>query len=158
MKTALALFAFAALTATANAVEYVTLKAETTRTLEVGALVGVTLLPIGQGFRACRWKHADGAIGNVRFAAAQIFQFPLAGITEITATTSLTLKTTSATQINAATPSAVLVLPAKSTGNHDVINETRIDLVTWTPFLSQTVNSADPARFFTTRVTKTPAP
>ncbi len=70
----------------------------------------------------------------------------------------VTLKITSAAEINAVTPSAVLVLPEDSTGNFDIIIETSDDLVSWAPFFSQTVNSQTAQRFFRTRVTKTPAP
>lgn len=70
----------------------------------------------------------------------------------------LTVKITSAQEINAVTPSAVLVLPEDATGNFDVIIESSADLVKWVPFFSQTVSSDERQKFFRTRVTKTPAP
>ena len=67
----------------------------------------------------------------------------------------ITLKITSASEINAVTPSSVLVLPENSTGDFDVIIESSSDLVSWLPFLSQTVNSQTARRFFRTRVVRT---
>ena len=67
----------------------------------------------------------------------------------------ITLKITSASEINAVTPSSVLVLPENSTGDFDVIIESSSDLVSWLPFFSQTVNSQTASRFFRTRVVRT---
>ncbi len=66
----------------------------------------------------------------------------------------VTLKITSASEINAVTPSSVLVLPENSTGDFDVIIESSSDLVSWLPFFSQTVNSQTARRFFRTRVVR----
>ncbi|MDG2488385.1 MAG: hypothetical protein P8M65_11800 [Roseibacillus sp.] len=66
----------------------------------------------------------------------------------------VTLKITSASEINAVTPSSVLVLPENSTGDFDVIIESSSDLVSWLPFFSQTVNSQTASRFFRTRVVR----
>jgi hypothetical protein len=70
----------------------------------------------------------------------------------------ITLKITSASEINAVTPSAVLVLPENSTGNFDVVIEASDDLVSWLPFFSQTVNSQTANRFFRTRVVRSEGP
>ncbi len=69
-------------------------------------------------------------------------------------TSAVTLKITSASEINAVTPSSVLVLPENSTGDFDVIIESSSDLVSWLPFFSQTVNSQTARRFFRTRVVR----
>jgi hypothetical protein len=70
----------------------------------------------------------------------------------------ITLKITSASEINAVTPSAVLVLPENSTGNFDVVIEASDDLVNWLPFFSQTVNSQTANKFFRARVVRSEAP
>ena len=70
----------------------------------------------------------------------------------------ITLKITSASEINAVTPSAVLVLPENSTGNFDVVIEASDDLISWLPFFSQTVNSQTAKKFFRTRVVRSEAP
>ena len=70
----------------------------------------------------------------------------------------VTLKITSASEINAVTPSAVLVLPENSTGNYDVVIEASDDLVSWLPFFSQTVNSQTAKKFFRTRVVRSEGP
>ncbi len=51
-------------------------------------------------------------------------------------------------------PANLLVLPENSSGDHDVVIEMSNDLLEWTPFFSQTVNSQTAKRFFRTRVVK----
>ncbi|MEO1835859.1 MAG: hypothetical protein ABGZ49_10245 [Akkermansiaceae bacterium] len=50
----------------------------------------------------------------------------------------------------------MLVLPEDTTGNFNLIIEESDDLVSWTQFFSQTVNSDTASKFFRTRVVKVP--
>lgn len=70
----------------------------------------------------------------------------------------VTLKITPANEINVIGPNTYLVLPENSEGNYDVIIEGSNDLTTWTPFVSQTVNSTSSPAFFRAKIIKTPAP
>lgn len=66
----------------------------------------------------------------------------------------LTLKITSASEINAAGPTSVLVLPENAEGNYDLTVEASSDMVTWTPIHSQAVQSNTASRMFRVRIAK----
>ena len=181
MKTILAAVLAAVLAAlslgTAQAVEYVTLtRASPTKTVAPTDLVEVvgcsnlrSRFAIG-----LRLKFSDGTQftsdigGYVETGASSALATnttlgqTYTGLTEASLSTSIehviTLKITSASEINAVTPSAVLVLPENSTGNFDVVIEASDDLVSWLPFFSQTVNSQTANKFFRTRVVRSEAP
>lgn len=170
MKTTLALFLFALMASTAAAVEYVTLtnktRTKTVKPTDLIEIVGSTIFT-NQGRIVAKLEFADESTYEIWLAGngGGIINPPkgnkFTGITSITNKSddgAITLKITSAQEINAVTPSAVLVLPEGATGNFDVIIESSSDLVKWVPFFSQTVNSDEKQKFFRTRVTKTPAP
>ncbi len=163
---------------TAQAVEYVTLTENTrSKTLNSGDLVEVigyhpqssankTVrldLEFSDGTSSQNWVGDGSGTPSVP-ALTQKFT-GLSSISLFThpdwrgdAKAMVTLKITSASEINAVTPSAVLVLPENSTGNYDVVIEASDDLVSWLPFFSQTVNSQTAKKFFRTRVVRSEAP
>jgi hypothetical protein len=63
-----------------------------------------------------------------------------------------------AAEVNAVGPASVLVIPEGSTGDYDIILESSTDMVTWTPFHSQTLSSTAPTNLFRTRIVKKEAP
>ncbi len=163
---------------TAQAVEYVTLTENTrSKTLNSGDLVEVigyhpqssankTVrldLEFSDGTSSQNWVGDGSGTPSVP-ALTQKFT-GLSSISLFThpdwrgdAKAMVTLKITSASEINAVTPSAVLVLPENSTGNYDVVIEASDDLVSWLPFFSQTVNSQTAKKFFRTRVVRSEGP
>ena len=66
----------------------------------------------------------------------------------------VTVKITPASEINAAGPTSVLIIPENAEGNYDLIVESSGDLVTWNPFHSQTVQSNTASRMFRVRIVK----
>jgi hypothetical protein len=66
----------------------------------------------------------------------------------------VTVKITPASEINAAGPTSVLVLPENAQGNYDLTVESSSDMVTWTPVHSQTVQSNTTSRMFRVRIAK----
>ena len=195
MKNALALIAFAALTASASAVEFRTITSSsgsvafpTDHLVEIVGIVARTafinredsvLTPRNEPELTIEFSNGSivsnslvtyslsattGASIDVQVLAVatntSLKGSMFNGVSSmlVTGSAAVTVKLTAPSEINAVTPSAVLVLPENSTGNFDVIIEASDDLLTWSPFFSQTVNSATATRFFRTRVTKTPAP
>lgn len=65
-----------------------------------------------------------------------------------------TVKITPKEEATAVGPTSVLVIPENSTGNYDVVVESSGDMTTWTPFVSQTVQSNTPSNFFRVRIVK----
>jgi hypothetical protein len=66
----------------------------------------------------------------------------------------VTVKITPASEINAAGPTSVLIIPENAEGNYDLIVESSGDLVTWNPFHSQTVQSNTASCMFRVRIVK----
>jgi hypothetical protein len=177
MKTILAIIIAALSLGTAQAVEYVTLTdASPSKALAPTDLIEVvgcsnirTRLSLNLLLKFSDGTETTSDIGGyVERANA----FPMnttlgqayTGLTEVSLRPGnlrghvITLKITSASEINAVTPSAVLVLPENSTGNYDVVIEASDDLVSWLPFFSQTVNSQTAKKFFRTRVVRSQGP
>jgi hypothetical protein len=63
-----------------------------------------------------------------------------------------------AAEVNAVESTSVLVIPEGSKGDYDIILESSTDMVTWTPFHSQTLSSTAPTNLFRTRIVKKEAP
>ena len=174
MKTILAAVLAALSLGTAQAVEYVTLT-ERTPSLQVSPndvveLVGGTLVdgvPIWVNY-----TFADGTVapfyvggeGTTNNSNNLMHNHKFSGLTAVSFrpnqgnNIAVCFKITRAAEINAVTPSAVLVLPENSTGNFDVVIEASDDLISWLPFFSQTVNSQTAKKFFRTRVVRSEAP
>lgn len=66
----------------------------------------------------------------------------------------LTIKITHAEELTQVGPTSVLVIPENSTGNYDVVVESSGDMTTWSPFVSQTVQSDAAKNFFRVRIVK----
>ena len=172
MKTILAAVLAALSLGTAQAVEYVTLTpTNPSKTVAATDLVEIVGCSNVRSTFALQLFLTFGdetevivALGGFREQAnafARTLGQKYTGLTALrsSATTDvITLKITSASEINAVTPSAVLVLPENSTGNFDVVIEASDDLVSWLPFFSQTVNSQTANKFFRTRVVRTETP
>ena len=181
MKTILAAILAALSLGTAQAVEYVTLTpTNPEKTVLATDVVEVAAaFPVGINYRSSNvtmeLTFADGTVTSSSIGADltnsagyyrrnnAIIGQKFTGLTQIRVKESpikpvITLKITSASEINAVTPSAVLVLPENSTGSYDVVIEASDDLVNWLPFFSQTVNSQTAKKFFRTRVVRSEAP
>ena len=172
MKRILALILAALSVSTVQAVEYVSLtptnSSKTVAATDLVEIVGCSnirssgVLPLTLTFSdgtevnvALGGYRRDGVNSGTAFATTLGQKYT--GLTTIRSKAStdvITLKITSASEINAVTPSSVLVLPENSTGDFDVIIESSSDLVSWLPFFSQTVNSQTARRFFRTRVVR----
>ena len=179
MKTILAAILTVLSLGTAQAVEYVTLTNNSlNRNLLATDLVEIVgYYPLDKGGRSNQvtleltfgddtilQSRIAGNLNNVNGSDTTIIGQKFTGITTIRLIPvvgephAVTFKVTSASEINAVTPSAVLVLPENSTGNYDVVIEASDDLVSWLPFFSQTVNSQTAKKFFRTRVVRSEAP
>jgi hypothetical protein len=66
----------------------------------------------------------------------------------------VTLKITHTEELSKVGPTSVLVIPENSTGNYDVVVESSGDMTTWSPFVSQTVQSDAAKNFFRVRIVK----
>ena len=66
----------------------------------------------------------------------------------------ITIKITHTEELSKVGPTSVLVLPENSTGNYDVVVESSGDMTTWSPFVSQTVQSDAAKNFFRVRIVK----
>ncbi len=172
MKRILAVILAALSVSTVQAVEYVSLtptnSSKTVAATDLVEIVGCSnirssgVLPLTLTFSdgtevnvALGGYRRDGVNSGTAFATTLGQKYT--GLTTIRSKAStdvITLKITSASEINAVTPSSVLVLPENSTGDFDVIIESSSDLVSWLPFFSQTVNSQTARRFFRTRVVR----
>lgn len=170
MRILLAVIAFAICTSSAKAVEYVTLHANNLSLFNQPSSL-IEIIGWGGGTTSREWQDvkitfAQGNTELTRLANAgdsantALISVPkkFAGITKIELINnysfSVTLKITPAAEINAAGPTSVLVIPENSQGNYDVIVESSGDLVTWAPFLSQSVQSGANHNFFRTRIVK----
>ena len=172
MKRILAVILAALSVSTVQAVEYVSLTpTNSSKTVAATDLVGIVgcsnirssgVLPLTLTFSDGTEVNVnlggyrrDGVNSGTAFATTLGQKYT--GLTTIRSKAStdvITLKITSASEINAVTPSSVLVLPENSTGDFDVIIESSSDLVSWLPFFSQSVNSQTARRFFRTRVVR----
>ena len=172
MKRIFAVILAALSVSTVQAVEYVSLtptnSSKTVAATDLVEIVGCSnirssgVLPLTLTFSdgtevnvALGGYRRDGVNSGTAFATTLGQKYT--GLTTIRSKAStdvITLKITSASEINAVTPSSVLVLPENSTGDFDVIIESSSDLVSWLPFFSQTVNSQTARRFFRTRVVR----
>ncbi len=172
MKRILAVILAALSVSTVQAVEYVSRKppnsSKSVAATDLVEIVGCSnirssgVLPLTLTFSdgtevnvALGGYRRDGVNSGTAFATTLGQKYT--GLTTIRSKAStdvITLKITSASEINAVTPSSVLVLPENSTGDFDVIIESSSDLVSWLPFFSQTVNSQTARRFFRTRVVR----
>jgi len=176
MKTILAAILAALSLGTARAVEYVALTptnpSKTVAATDLVEIVGCSnvrsssILHLHLTFSdetevivALGGYRRDGVNSGTAFASTLGQKYTgLTALRSSATTDVITLKITSASEINAVTPSAVLVLPEHSTGNYDVVIEASDDLVSWLPFFSQTVNSQTAKKFFRTRVVRSEAP
>lgn len=66
----------------------------------------------------------------------------------------LSLSITHTEELSRVGPTSVLVIPENSTGNYDVVVESSGDMTTWSPFVSQTVQSDAAKNFFRVRIVK----
>jgi hypothetical protein len=66
----------------------------------------------------------------------------------------VTLRITHTEELSKVGPTSVLVIPENSTGNYDVVVESSGDMTTWSPFVSQTVQSDAAKNFFRVRIVK----
>ena len=172
MKRILAVILVALSVSTVQAVEYASLtptnSSKTVAATDLVEIVGCSNIR-SSGALPLTLTFSDGTEVNVNLggyrrdgvnsgtAFATTLGQKYTGLTTIRSKAStdvITLKITSASEINAVTPSSVLVLPENSTGDFDVIIESSSDLVSWLPFFSQTVNSQTARRFFRTRVVR----
>lgn len=64
--------------------------------------------------------------------------------------------TRAASAANAMVPSTAVVIPNDAEGQFEVILESSIDMVTWTPAMPGTYAGNNPNRFFRTRIVKKP--
>ena len=174
MKTILATILAALALEPAQAVEYVTLTRNTrTKAVDPSSLVEIIGYSdvVYREYTGLRMTFSDGSFHNMvlqgssqtsQAAFNQIKGNRFTGLVSVTIegnnAGALTLKITPASEINAVTPSAVLVLPENSTGNYDVVIEASDDLISWLPFFSQTVNSQTAKKSFRTRVVRSEAP
>ena len=176
MKTILAAVLAALSLGTAQAVEYVALTptnpSKTVAATDLVEIVGCSNVRSSSALHlhltfsdetavivALGGYRRDGVNSGTAFARTLGQKYTgLTALRSSATTDVITLKITSASEINAVTPSAVLVLPENSTGNFDVVIEASDDLVSWLPFFSQTVNSQTANKFFRTRVVRTETP
>jgi len=66
----------------------------------------------------------------------------------------ITIKITHTEELSKVGPTSVLVIPENSTGNYDVVVESSGDMTTWSPFVSQAVQSDAAKNFFRVRIVK----
>ncbi len=66
----------------------------------------------------------------------------------------VTISITHTEELSKVGPTSVLVIPENSTGNYDVVVESSGDMTTWSPFVSQTVQSDAAKNFFRVRIVK----
>ena len=172
MKTILPVILVALSVSAAQAVEYVTLTptnpSKTVAATDLVEIVGCSNVRSSGALqlilRFSDETEVNVALGGYRrdgvnsgTAFAKTLGQKYTGLTTLRSNASndvITLKITSASEINAVTPSSVLILPENTTGDFDVIIESSSDLVSWIPFFSQTVNSQTARRFFRTRVVR----
>lgn len=173
----------AALTTAANAVEYVTLTSNNnSKTLDPTSVVEIVGSNLSHSFSLFRLNltFADGATahmgltgvtsqnGEQSIATHNSIQGNIfTGLSSISYTTTsgtpaqaqcITLKITSAAELNKTAPATVLVLPEGTTGDHELITESSDDLVSWTTVHTQPVNSTTSSKFYRTRIVKPVAP
>ena len=176
MKTILAAILAALSLGTAQAVDYVTLTptnpSKTVAATDLVEIVGcsnvrssstlllhLTFSDETEVTVALGGYRRDGVNSGTAFARTLSQKYTgLTALRSSATTDVITLKITPVSEINAITPSTVLVLPENSTGNYDVVVEASDDLVSWLPFFSQTVNSQTAKKFFRTRVVRSEAP
>jgi hypothetical protein len=165
MKTLLSLLIGLALLPSALALEYVTLHSgKLTHDIASGSLVEVSgwggALTSNNGYRTQEFKvtHAGGSTETIKLSQDQaVSGFKYFGATRVELPAfvcSVTFKITPATEINAAGPTNILVIPENAPGNYDLIVESSGDLLTWAPVFSQTIVNGAASNFFRARLVK----